>query len=233
MNSIELSIETADPLLIDQIHPSDGRSSPGVPSDEPPSAIGRSPSTLSATIVVDEGAMIAAAQADPTAFGPLYERYVDRVYRYVYRRVGDHAEAEDLTAQTFQQALAALPSYEWRGSPFGAWLFRIAGNLIIRYWRVRRREVSVENLERIVDNRSALDDPMEVILRQTSTEQLLEAMCLLNQDQQRALILKYSHGLKNHEVGTIMGRTEGGVKQLVHRAMIILRGAVPAAVREP
>jgi RNA polymerase sigma-70 factor, ECF subfamily len=176
--------------------------------------------------VDNEGALIAAAQKDPTAFGPLYERYVDQIYRYVYRRVGNHVEAEDLTAQTFQQALGALPSYQWRGLPFGAWLYRIAGNLIIRHRRVRGREIAVEHVERIVDERGAFDDPADALLRRCSSEQLVEAMQRLNDDQRRALVLKYSHGLKNHEVGTVMGRTEGGVKQLVHRAMLVLREAL-------
>ncbi len=94
----------------------------------------------------DEGALIAAAQNDPSAFGPLYERYVNQIYRYAYRRVGNHAEAEDVTSQTFQQALAALPGYEWRGVPFGAWLYRIAGNVIIRRGRSANREIAVEDV---------------------------------------------------------------------------------------
>src|SRR3712207_5367797 len=98
------------------------------------------------TGVPDEGALVAAAQRDPRDFGPLYELYVDRIYRYAYRRVGTHHEAEDITAQTFQQALQALPNYQWRGLPFGAWLFRIAGNIINRRGRTSGREVAVEDV---------------------------------------------------------------------------------------
>lgn len=177
----------------------------------------------------DEAELIARAKSDSHAFGPLYERYVDRIYRYIYRRIGDHEEAEDLTAQTFQQALAALPAYEWRGVPFSAWLYRIAGNLVIRHRRIHGREVTMEHVERIVDDRGSFDDPLEAILRQSSSDQLLNAMQSLSFDQRRALILKYSHGLKNHEVGTLMNRSEGGVKQLVHRAMLVLRRTLKAS----
>jgi RNA polymerase sigma-70 factor, ECF subfamily len=179
---------------------------------------------------VDEGVLIAAAKEDPAAFGPLYERYVEQIYRYIYRRIGDHSEAEDLTAQTFQQALGALPAYEWRGLPFGAWLYRIAGNLIIRHRRVRGREIAVEHVERMVDERGAFDDPAEALLRQASSDQLMRAMRYLNDDQRRALVLKYSHGLTNHEIGALIGRSEGGVKQLVHRAMVILRTAMLTSI---
>lgn len=182
---------------------------------------------------VNEGRLIAAAQRDPAAFQPLYERYVDQIYRYIYRRVGTHDEAEDLTAQTFQQALAALPNYEWRGVPFGSWLYRIAGNLVIRHRRVRGREIAMNHVERIVDERGSFDDPLEAILRQTSRDQLYTAMRELSSDQQRALVLKYVHGLKNCEVGVALGRTEGGIKQLVHRAIVALRAAMRPAPSDP
>jgi RNA polymerase sigma-70 factor, ECF subfamily len=174
----------------------------------------------------EEKRLVAAAQRDPAAFGPLYERYTDQIYRYIYRRVGDHDEAEDLTAQAFQQALAALPAYQWRGLPFGAWLYRIAGNLIIRHRKVRGREVIVEHVERIVDERGSFSDPADALLRQASTDQLLAAVRELSHDQQQALVLKYSHGMTNQQVGALMGRTEGGVKQLVHRAMLVLRSTL-------
>jgi RNA polymerase sigma-70 factor, ECF subfamily len=171
----------------------------------------------------DESELIACAKADPREFGRLYERYNQRIFRYIYRRVGDHETAEDLTAQTFQQALAALPDYEWRGVPFSAWLYRIAGNLVIRHRRVNAREVSMEHIERVVDERGAFDDPLDAVIQQTSNAQLYAAMQRLSEDQRKALMLKYAHGLKNHEVGVIMNRSEGGIKQLVHRAMLVLR----------
>lgn len=177
-------------------------------------------------IWTEEAELVERAKLDIQEFAPLYERNVDRIYRYIYRRVGDHQAAEDLTAQTFQQAIAALPGYEWRGVPFSAWLFRISGNLIIRYRRVHNREVTMEHVERIVDERGAFDDPLDAILQKSRRDLLYKAMECLSADQRRALILKYSNGLTNREVGERMNRTEGGVKQLVHRAMIVLRQTI-------
>jgi RNA polymerase sigma-70 factor (ECF subfamily) len=172
---------------------------------------------------VDEGELVAAAKQDPTEFGALYELYVDRVYRYAYRRVGTHHDAEDVTAQTFQQALAALPKYEWRGLPFGAWLFRIAANVINRRGRTGNREIAVEDVSVFSFQEALDDDPMDRVTRDELAEELNELISTLPADQQRVLVLKFSHGLKNREIGDLMGRSEGAVKQLVHRALVNLR----------
>ncbi len=175
---------------------------------------------------LDEAALIAAAQKDPADFGPLYEHYVDRIYRYAYRRVGNHAEAEDVTAQTFQQALAALPNYEWRGVPFGAWLYRIAGNLIVRRGRSSNREIVVEDVSTwVADDGEADSDPAAIVAAR-GDDDLLAAVRTLPLDQQRVIVLRFSHGLKAREIGEVMGRSEGAVKQLLHRAMLSLRATL-------
>lgn len=177
--------------------------------------------------LVDEAELVAAAQRDPAQFGPLYERYVDQIYRFAYRRTGNHADAEDVTAQAFQQALAALPSYEWRGLPFGAWLFRIASNVINRRGRTSSREVSVEDVSIFARvDESAGDDPANRIGALSDADELVAAIRVLPEDQQRALILKFARGLKNREIANELGRSEGAVKQLIHRAMINLRGTL-------
>ncbi|HQZ89263.1 MAG TPA: sigma-70 family RNA polymerase sigma factor [Thermomicrobiales bacterium] len=173
-----------------------------------------------------EGALVAAAKRDPREFGALYERYVDRIYRYAYRRVGTHHEAEDITAQTFQQALQALPGYEWRGLPFGAWLFRIAGNIINRRGRTGGREVLVEDVTVFSSYEESDDDPADQVWRSEQAEELAVMISKLPPDQQRVLVLKFSHGMKNREIGDLMGRSEGAIKQLVHRALVALRATV-------
>ncbi len=178
------------------------------------------------TDVVDEGALVAAAKRDPREFGPLYELYVDRIYRFAYRRVGTHHEAEDITAQTFQQALQALPAYEWRGLPFGAWLFRIAGNIINRRGRTSGREVAVEDVTVFSGYEETDDDPADLAWRSEEAGELAERIKLLPPDQQRVLVLKFSHGMKNREIGDLMGRSEGAIKQLVHRALVTLRASI-------
>lgn len=176
--------------------------------------------------VVDEGALVAAAKRDPREFGPLYELYVDRIYRFAYRRVGTHHEAEDITAQTFQQALQALPAYEWRGLPFGAWLFRIAGNIINRRGRTSGREVAVEDVTMFSGYEETDDDPADLAWRSEQAGELAEKIQRLPPDQQRVLVLKFSHGMKNREIGDLMGRSEGAIKQLVHRALVSLRASM-------
>lgn len=171
----------------------------------------------------DEAALVAAAQRDPRDFAPLYDLYAERIYRYAYRRVGTHHDAEDVTAQTFQQALQALPNYEWRGLPFGAWLFRIAGNIINRRGRTGGREIAVEDVTVFGVSEEYDDDPVERVTRDETAGELLELVQTLPPDQQRVLVLKFSHGLKNREIGELMGRSEGAVKQLVHRALVNLR----------
>jgi RNA polymerase sigma-70 factor, ECF subfamily len=175
---------------------------------------------------VDEGALVAAAKRDPREFGPLYELYVDRIYRFAYRRVGTHHEAEDITAQTFQQALQALPAYEWRGLPFGAWLFRIAGNIINRRGRTSGREVAVEDVTVFSGYEETDDDPADLAWRSEQAGELAEKIQRLPPDQQRVLVLKFSHGMKNREIGDLMGRSEGAIKQLVHRALVSLRATM-------
>ena len=175
---------------------------------------------------VDEAALVAAAQRDPREFGPLYELYVDRIYRFAYRRVGTHHEAEDITAQTFQQALQALPSYEWRGLPFGAWLFRIAGNIINRRGRTSGREVAVEDVTVFSGYEEVDDDPADQVWRAEEASELAEKIRRLPPDQQRVLVLKFSQGMKNREIGDLMGRSEGAIKQLVHRALVSLRASM-------
>jgi RNA polymerase sigma-70 factor (ECF subfamily) len=176
--------------------------------------------------VPDEGALVAAAKRDPRQFGPLYELYVDRIYRFSYRRVGSHQEAEDITAQTFQQALQALPNYEWRGLPFGAWLFRIAGNIINRRGRTSGREIAVEDVTVFSSFEETDDDPADYAWRSEEAGELAELVKRLPPDQQRVLVLKFSHGMKNREIGDLMGRSEGAIKQLVHRALVTLRATM-------
>jgi RNA polymerase sigma-70 factor, ECF subfamily len=175
----------------------------------------------------DEAELVAAAKRNPADFGPLYERYVDQIYRFAYRRTGNHADAEDVTSQTFQQALAALPSYEWRGLPFGAWLYRIASNIVHRRGRVSSRETPVEDVAIYARGEDfAGDDPADIVGRSSEADELVQAIRQLPSDQQRALVLKFARGLKNREIGDLMDRSEGAIKQLVHRAMLNLRAAM-------
>ena len=177
-----------------------------------------------------EADLVARASSDPLAFGYLYDRYVERVYRYAYRRLGMHADAEDVTAQTFRRALECMAGYEWRGVPFGAWLFRIAGNQVTDRWRAGAVPLSLDRLgEAGVDpNDPDAETPDERLLLQEAGSAAWAAVAKLPALQRRAVTLRFGRDLSHAEVGTIIGRSEAATKQLVYRAIKSLRTALEA-----
>jgi len=172
----------------------------------------------------DEAELIAKAKRGTDAFAELYQRHVDRIYNYVYHRVGSHPEAEDLTARTFQRALEHIARYEDRGAPISAWLYRIAHNLVANWHRDRsRRQQKVFSLSDYILASPAKDGPVK--RGETSEEQgaLMAAIRRLPADRQQLIVLKYSEDLPNAKIGDIMGRSEGAIKSLYHRTLIALR----------
>jgi RNA polymerase sigma-70 factor (ECF subfamily) len=172
---------------------------------------------------VDESALVEQAKTDPESFGLLYERYIEKIYNYVYYRTGNHHDAEDLTAKVFYQALNYIPRYAQRGAPFSSWLYRIAHNLVANWHRdsSRRQVVSLERLA--VISSQAEDGPFQHITRGERRDALLEAVRHLSPDRQQLLILKFTEHLPNAEIGKIMGRSEGAIKSLYHRTLEALR----------
>ncbi len=174
----------------------------------------------------DEGAaeeqLVAQAQADPLAFGALYERYVSRIYNYIYHRVGNHHDAEDLTARTFYRALSHIDRYVSRGAPFSAWLYRIAHNLVANWHRDRARQQTIA-LEDVILATGRRDSPHEQAEARERAEAVQRAIWRLSPDRQQLLILKFGEGLSNAEIGEIMGRSEGAIKSLYHRTLLALQ----------
>lgn len=170
----------------------------------------------------DEVALAQAAQGDGEAFGVLYERYVGRIYNYIYYRTGNTADAEDLTARVFYRAMRHIRNYRDRGLPFSAWLYRIAHNLVANWHRdnSRRKEIP---LDESVVGRPNGEHPEHELLRNEEKEQLLRVIRGLPEERQQLLILKFADHLTNDEIGQVMGRTEGAVKSLYHRTLIALR----------
>jgi RNA polymerase sigma-70 factor (ECF subfamily) len=170
----------------------------------------------------DEKALALAAQGDQEAFGVLYERYVGRIYNYIYYRTGNQHDAEDLTARVFVRALRHIENYTDRGLPFSAWLYRIAHNLVANWHRdnSRRREVP---LEEIILVRFSSEHPEVSLMQNEDREGLLQIIRRLPPERQQLLILKFVEHLSNAEIGQIMGRTEGAVKSLYHRTLLTLR----------
>jgi len=170
----------------------------------------------------DEAALVERAKRDPEAFGALYEKHVDRIYNYIYYRTGNVHDAEDLTSRTFYRALRSIERYKQRGVPFSAWLYRIAHNLVANWHRdrSRRKLIFLDELANLGEKRAGPDNLIETL---AETEELRQAIRRLHPDRQQLLVLKFSEGLSNAEIGQIMGRSEGAVKSLYHRTLIALR----------
>lgn len=170
----------------------------------------------------DESALVAQARQDPKAFGVLYERYIDRVYAYIYHRVGNAQDTEDLTARTFYRALDKLDTYEDRGLPFSAWLFRIAHNLVANWHRDRGRRRFL-SLDRLWTHSKEGDTP-EAYLEQAETHDALwAAINRLPAERKDLLLYKFSSRLSNLEIGEMMNKSEGAIKSLYFRTLAALR----------
>jgi RNA polymerase sigma-70 factor, ECF subfamily len=160
---------------------------------------------------------IQAAQRDRNAFAPIYERYVDQIYAYVYAMTRDTALAEDVTAATFAKALEELPRFEWRGVPYSAWLYRVAGNMTARS---KRRPGWIELQPHMTAD---FTDPADLAEAGERAARVRAAVATLPQDQRRAILLRFGGGLHNREIAGIMRRSEGAVKLLTFRGLTALR----------
>ena len=170
-----------------------------------------------------ESELVAQAQKNPEAFGTLYERYVDRVYAYIYHRVGGSThDAEDLTALTFYRALSKLNSYEDRGLPFSAWLFRIAHNLVANWHRDRSRR-RFSSLDRLWSHSNDGHTPEQEIEQAEKHDALWDAINRLPKDRKDLLLYKFSNRLSNVEIGELMDKSESAIKSLYFRTLAALR----------
>ena len=160
-----------------------------------------------------------AQQGDRRALEELYLLHFDRIYSYLQMSVGNRHDAEDLTNQTFIKMLESIDRFVWRQAPFSAWLFRIAHNLAMDYFRAGRRvqpEASPERADAVEP--SAEHEAFHAIGR----ESMLEMIDSLSLDQQQVLALKFVFNFSNGDVAAILGKTEGAIKSLQHRALASL-----------
>lgn len=172
----------------------------------------------------DEEVLVRASAGDRDAFGMLYERYVERIFNYVYYRTGNVNDAEDLTARVFQRAMNHIVNYTDRGVPFSAWLYRIAHNLVANWHRdrSRRQEIPISDAPLIAKG----DAPETSLVHTEQQESLLRLIRSLPAERQTLLILKFVEHYSNAEIGAIMGRSEGAVKSLYHRTLLALRDEI-------
>jgi RNA polymerase sigma-70 factor (ECF subfamily) len=203
----------AEPAPVEKTTPE-----PAVETPAPPTATqSMSPEEVSA-----EALLVEQARRDPAAFGVLYERYVDRIYGYIYHRVGNVQEAEDLTARTFYRALDNLESYEDRGAPFAAWLFRIAHNLMANWHRDRSRRRFL-SLDRLWGHSGGQDSPEQQVEQAETHEALWSAISRLPEERRNLLLWKFGSQMSNLEIGELMNKSESAIKSLYFRTLASLR----------
>jgi len=159
-----------------------------------------------------------AVKGRPSAFGSLYDHYHSKIYRFVLVKVSHREEAEDLTHQVFLSAWQNIATYKYRGSPFGSWLYQIARNKIIDHYRAKRPAVELENAdeEYFLSSDEDLDSSIDASL---NMEQVMSAIRELKPLYQDVIIMRFVEELSPKEVAAALGKTEGAVKLLQHRAL--------------
>ncbi len=162
-----------------------------------------------------------AKEGDRAALEQLYLIHFDRIYGYLQLSVGNRHDAEDLTNQTFIKMLESIERFVWRQAPFSAWLFRIAHNLAMDHFRSGRRwQYEEEPPEHSVSLEPSAEDEALAMIGRESMLGMIES---LSEDQQQVLTLKFVFNFSNSEVATILGKTEGAIKSLQHRALASLQ----------
>ena len=157
---------------------------------------------------------------DAEAFGRLYDMHVDRVYRHIYYRVGNEADAEDLTQQVFLKAWQAIDRYKKMASPFVAWLMTISHNLVVDFYRTKKDKAYLE--AEVLANGSTSSP-------ERATEASFEQQCLrrailqLGGDEQRVVMLRFMEGFEFAEIASLLKKKEGNVRVILHRALVKLR----------
>ncbi|TWF78106.1 RNA polymerase sigma-70 factor (ECF subfamily) [Pseudonocardia hierapolitana] len=172
----------------------------------------------------------AAQEGDMVAFGDLFDRYYDVVFRYVLFRTGDRTLAEDLTQETFVRALRRISSVSYQGRDIGAWFVTIARNLIFDHVKSSRYRLEQTTSE-IVELSPSTGGPEQAVLDGATNDELLRCVRKLNPDQQECIQLRFLQGLSVAETAEIMDRNEGAVKALQHRAVRRLAQLLPEGLR--
>lgn len=170
----------------------------------------------------------AAVRGGVQAFAALYDGYVERVYRYVYYRVGNQPDAEDLTQQVFLNAWKAISRYRRTGASFIAWLFTIAHNEVVSFYR-RARDESYLDLE--VESRQQWADPEAEAMSQFDAATVRRAILQLKPDQQQVVIMRFIEDLEYSDIAASLGKTEGSVRVIQHRALAELNRLLTQEVR--
>lgn len=180
---------------------------------------------MSETLDITNDVILKAQQGDTAKIGVLFQRYHQSVFRYLYYRVNDLHIAEDLTSEVFMRMLRALPDYRFQGVSFQAWLFQIARNLSVDYFRRASSHPNVELQENLVGSDP---DPAATAENSLASESLRKALAQLPSEQREVLVLRFILGLPITEVALVLKRSEDSVKGLQRRGLITLRERLDA-----
>jgi RNA polymerase sigma-70 factor, ECF subfamily len=161
-----------------------------------------------------------AGEYDPFVLGQIYDEYFGRIYAYIYHRTGDARVAEDLAADVFVRMLESVKAEKGWQSSLTGWLYRIAHNLIVDHYRRQSKRAGPSLDEHLAADVESTLSHIETLLNQ---QQLRAAIQLLTEEQQQVVVLKFVEDLSNAEVAEILGKTEGAIKALQHRALVALR----------
>ena len=169
----------------------------------------------------DEESLVRRLQEqEDEAWTELYEEFFNRIYRYVYLRLANRMEAEDLTEQVFLKALQSISSFRWRGVPFSAWLFRIAHNQVVDHIR-KARSKRIVPLDEALHSTSA--DPVLVAEQRSTVDQLVYHIGQLTEAQRAVIELRFGGELSTAEAAEVLGKSPGAIKALQHSALVALR----------
>lgn len=196
------------------------------------------PSPSGASAEVERETVERARTGDQQALADIYDWYLPRVYRYVLARVGRVAEAEDLSEEVFLKMLGAISDFRWRAVPFSAWLFRIAHNQVVSYFRrASNRAPTGPLLDNLVDQRQ---DPAATVETRLTVDAVFRATQQLPEAQRDVIALRFAVGLSIAETAKALGKREGNVKALQHKAVLRLQRLLavppeelPAELRKP
>jgi len=177
-----------------------------------------------------EGLVSRAQNGEQDAFTLLYREYVAQIYRYIYLRVGDTDQAEDLTQEVFLRVIKSIGSYRYRGHPFASWLFRVAHNLIIDYYRQIEKEGAVSLTDSIVI--TADDDPAMTVEQDMEVQEIKQAIENLPPRQREVISLRFGSELSIAETARAIGKTEGTVKKLQYEGILKLRKSMEKCGRK-
>jgi RNA polymerase sigma-70 factor (ECF subfamily) len=172
-----------------------------------------------------EKELVLKAGTSMDAFAELYEYYVDGIYGYVLRRVGNVSDAEDITARTFEKALGGIGDFKWKGASFCSWLVRIAANSVIDHYR-REGKAKMVDLEEVLPLLESNDNPTRGVERQEESRLLLQAMLALPEKYRVVIELKFIDEMDNQVVAETIGCSKGNLAVRLHRALKALRREV-------